>query len=433
MWWSCRKGRVVENSLRGGGLVGSMRCSAFSRRMSCLVACAVLLLILRAKDACSTDWAFSPSFSASETYDSNINFQFHDKQSDFITSIKPKLLLTGQSDKDRFSLDSTVNGMIYARNSQLDRVETFNNAAWIRQWSERFSTDLGANFTKTTALESQLQEAGLRATLANQYLYNLRAKGTYALTELVSLSLGGNAGQTWYPEKQFPNSNSAMGNLTLAWKRSDFDTIGLDWLYSYKHYLDTTTDNVQFFRPGLYWQHIFSETTSLVVGAGYRFTAISYYQYVFELDPQVRIVKKWFTKTSNTYDFWATLKKNWSERLSTSLTAGRDQYSDVSAQTFDHMYVGTQIQYGLSELTTVNCGLRYDYNAEILRGNQRWNYVSLSPSIDRKLTGDLTLRLAGSYQYQLQDYPMANFSQSADRYVAWVGIVWQLPMLWASK
>jgi hypothetical protein len=393
----------------------------------------VLLLMLRAEDARPVDWAFSPSISASETYNSNINFTPRDKQSDFITSIKPKFLLTGQTEKDQFSLDSTVSGMIYAKNTDLDRTETYNNAGWVRQWSERFSSDVGANFNKLTAQQTQLQAAGLPAILANQYIYNLRAKGSYALTELVSLSLGGNAGQTWYPEKQYPDSNSAMGNLNLAWKRSEFDTIGLDWAYSYIHYLDTSTDNSQYFRPGLYWQHTFSETASLLIGAGPRFTAVSYYRYVLEFDPELRIAKKLFTNTSNSYDFWATLTKNWSERLSTSLNAGRDQYSDVNAQTFDHMYAGTQIQYGLSDLTTFSCGLRYDYNAEIAQGNQKWNSVSISPSIDRKLTRDLTLRLAGSFQYTIQDYTRANFSQNTDQYLAWVELVWQLPRLWTPK
>ena len=61
---------------------------------------------------------------------------------------------------------SSINGMVYVDNNELDRVETFNHASWIRQWSPRFSSDLGATFIKTTALESQLQEAGIRPSAA---------------------------------------------------------------------------------------------------------------------------------------------------------------------------------------------------------------------------------------------------------------------------
>lgn len=383
----------------------------------------------------AADWAFSPSISVSETYDSNINFRYHNLESDFITSIKPKFLLTGRTEQDQLNLDSTLNGMIYVKNNQLDRVETFNNVSWIRQWSSRFASDLGASFIKTTSLESQLEEAGIRTTLADQYSYGFRAKGSYALTEALSLALGGTVGQTWYPDKEFSDSDTATGNLSLAWKYSDFDTFGMDNLYSYKHYLDATTDNVQYFRPGLFWEHTFSETASLLLGAGYRRSEIEYLVSTLEYIPprQLAVVKKHYTTRNNSYDFWATLRKRWSERLSSSLSAGRDQYSDSNGVTYNHMFVSTGFDYALTELTKVGLNLRYDNNSGIEGGIKETNYFRVIPTLDRKLTKDLTLRLAGSYEYQTQKYATATYSEDTDRYRAWVELVWQLPRLMAAK
>lgn len=404
-----------------------------------------ILLVAWAGSASAADWAFSPSLRVSETYDSNINFRFRDPQSDFITSIKPKFLLTGQTDQDQFSLDSTVNGMIYVKNNQLNRVETYNNASWVRQWSARFASDVGAAFIKTTSLESQLEEAGIRATLADQYNYSFRAKGSYALFEALSLSLGGSAGQTWYPDKEFASTDNALGNLTLAWKWSEFDTFGLDNLYSFKHYdqypenSSVDSQNVQFFRPGLYWEHTFSETTSLLLGAGYRRTEIeiNYSRFALDFIPpnQYVLAKRTFTTTSNndSYDFWAKLQKRWTERFSSTLSAGRDQYSDVSGITYDHMYVGTGMSYALTELTNLGLDLRYDYNSGIEEGYRETNYFRATPTIDRKLTKDLTLRLAGSYQYQTEKFAAPVNTDSANRFLAWVELVWQLPRLMASK
>jgi hypothetical protein len=95
------------------------------------------------------------------------------------------------------------------------------------------------------------------------------------------------------------------------------------------------------------------------------------------------------------------------------------------------MYAATSAQYGISELTTFNCQLRYDYNSGILQGTNTTNYFMVAPSIDRKLTKDLLLRLAGSYEYQLQD--VAQVSENADRFRAWVELVWQFPRFWATK
>ena len=144
--------------------------------------------------------------------------------------------------------------------------------------------------------------------MTDQYIYNVRGKGSYALTEVLSLSLGGSAGQTWYPDNQsansenqlsdsdnqFPDSDNALGNLNLAWNRTEFDTIGLDVAYSYLHYLDTTTDNVQYVRPGLYWKRTLGETTTLLLGAGYRLTSIKYFKDIIQFEPpdQLQIREK---------------------------------------------------------------------------------------------------------------------------------------------
>lgn len=410
-----------------------------------IIACAVILLTAAGgAPGIAADWAFSPSLRVSETYDSNINFQFRDRQGDFISSIKPSFLLTGRTEQDQVSLESIINGMVYVDNNELDRVETFNHASWIRQWSPRFSSDLGATFIKTTTLESQLQEAGIRAVLADQYHTSFRAKGTYLLTEVLSVTWGGNAGQTWYPDKEFnlPDFYSAAGNLTIAWKSSDFDTFGLDNAYAFKHYSAYLEDayvdsqDVQYFRPGLYWEHAFSETTSLLLGAGYRRTQIevtySYPVLLFIPPSRFAIVNKTFTATTgdDSYDFWATLKKRWSERLTSSFSTGRDQYSDVSGYTYDHMYSGMNITYALSELTNLGLDLRYDYNSGIEEGLRETNYFRVTPSIDRKLNKDLTLRLSGSYQYQTEKYAS---TETADRFLTLVELVWQLPRLLAGK
>lgn len=417
-----------------------MRSLLLNRRFCFLVLTAAVFQIMLASRTVGADWSLSPSISVSETYDSNINFQYQDRQSDFITYIKPTFLLTRQTEQDQLKFYSQENGVLYIKNSQLNRIETYNNTGWTRQWSPRLSTDLGAGFNKTTAQTTQLEEAGIATALADQYIYNVRLNGTYALSEVLSLSTGGTAGQTWYPDKffsgttaRFFDSNTALGNLNLAWKRSEVDTLGLNSVYSYTHYIDATTDNVQYFRPGVYWERTLSETASFMLGAGYRWTWISYFLNVPQIDPsgQLTFVKQSFNNTSSAFDFAATLRKSWTNRFSTSFAAGRDQYNDVNAVTTNHMYGAASMQYGLTELTTFNCQVRYDYNSRIGQGTYTTNYFVVSPSLQRKFTQDLSLRLAGTYAYQLQD--VADFSQNADRYTAYLELVWQLPRLWANK
>lgn len=406
-----------------------------------LLAC---LLLCGSGVARAADWALSPSLSLSSTYDSNTDLRFEDQEADFITSIKPRFVVTGQTEQDQFNLDTTVNGMVYVKDDQLDRVETSNSASWSRQWSPRFSSNLGAAFTKTTALESQLQEAGIRTILADQYNYSLRARGSCVLSEGWSVSLAGNVGRTWYPDKQFPDADDAMGNLTLTWKYSPFDTFGMDNIYSLKHYSGYTdspisSQTVQYVRPGLYWEHAFSETMSLLLGAGYRMTGteLKYYVPVLEFVPpdRYRLMGRLVTDASTTssYDFWTTLRKSWTERLSSNLSAGRDQYSDTEGETYNHMFVGTGLSYRLSELTLLGLDLRYDYNSGIDGGVNETHYFQVTPTIARKLTKDLTLRLGGCWQVQTEKYALPSRTEAAHRFLAWVELLWELPRLVASK
>jgi len=407
----------------------------------------MVLMVACSASGSGADWAFSPSVKISESYDSNIDFRFDQPEGDFISSIRPNFRLSAQSDEDQLSLDSTLNGLIYVKHPQLNRVETHNNGSWDRRWSERFSSQLGVSFIKTTALESQLEEAGIGTTLADQYACNLQVGGSYALSERHKLSLTGSTGRTWYPSQQsnLPDADSAQGRLALAWKLDEVTTIGLENLYSFKHYGGFSDDsfvdwqNVQFVRPALYWEYAFSETMSLTVGAGYRRTEIDicYTFPVIDLlaPDQPAISRRTFTtaKRSDSYDFWGTVTKQWSKRLSSSLQAGRDQYSDVDGVTYNHIFLGFGFDYRLSELTQVGIDWRYDSNSGIERGLNETHYFRVSPTVARKLTRDLTLRLGGSYQLQTRKALSPDNTDSADRMLIWAELVWYLPRLLAGE
>lgn len=119
-----------------------------------------LVLFARVGSGSAEDWAFSPSFSVSEIYDSNINFQFSDPQSDFITSIE-LVFLFPLPEQDRRNLESTVNGMIDIKNNQLDRVETFNSEAPSLLLSAGYRRTESEHFVSTLEYIPSNQFAGL--------------------------------------------------------------------------------------------------------------------------------------------------------------------------------------------------------------------------------------------------------------------------------
>ncbi len=378
----------------------------------------------------AADWSFNPLLTLSEKYDSNILFSSLDQENDFITSVQPKLSMSANGEQTQFSLDSTVNGYKYAKYTQYDTVETNNIAVLNQQWTPQYSNTFTALLVKDTTLDSQLSEAGLRGRKVEQYVYNLGLKNKYAFTDVFSASLTASGGQTFYPDKTYPDSRIFLANISPEWLLNPRDTIGIYSGYLEKDYTGSST--IQNLIELVYWQRAWNETTSTNLQAGYRYSRIGQYTFVFEKLPQggLTIVRKKETALNNGFVFSAGLRKNWTERLSSSFSAGHEQYAAADARIYNHTYVQANATYSLSEINTLSCYAQYDFNAETITGGERSNYLQIAPSLDHRLTETVSLKLSGSYQYQIKSNLGSDFR--TDRYRLWLELTWQWPRFFSN-
>jgi hypothetical protein len=144
-----------------------------------------------------------------------------------------------------------------------------------------------------------------------------------------------------------------------------------------------------------------------------------------------RIVRRTEESSDDGLIFLASVDKRWSERFSTSLTLVRDQYSSSDARSFERTYARANLRYLLSELTALDCELRYDNNAETGGGDDESRYFRITPGIVRKLTQDLSIRLAGAYSHEVEDNEPGD-ETTAERYRTWVELTYQWPRFWAT-
>jgi hypothetical protein len=380
--------------------------------------------------AAAADWSFSPWISLSQMYDSNIRFTDKDQQSDFIATLKPVFSLTGDTELTHFRLDSITTGQIYYDNSNLDALFTDTKASVSKEWTSRLSSNFSARFVRDSTLETQLEEAGLRATRTERDLYDIGAGGKYAVSELLDIEVSGNIGQTFYPDGTFPDAFDWSASATPIWKVTERDKIGLSSSYAFKDYQDSST--IKTLSEVIYWERLFNETTTLRLGGGYRHTEVDFFTFEFRIVPPNRlaIVKVPQVSTDSGLLVLADLKKDWSDRLSTTLSAGRDEYNTADVKSFQRNFARLATRYLLSELTTVKCDVRVDFNTELNPGNEETNYVAVTPSIERKITKDLSVSLTGSYERQVTDN--VGPETTAERYRGWLSLNYQLPRLWAS-
>jgi hypothetical protein len=386
-------------------------------------------VLFLALDCQAADWSFNPLLTIYQQYDSNILFSSLEQQNDFITSVQPMLSMSATGEQTQFSLNSTVNGYKYTKYSQYDTVETNNTAVLNQQWTPQYSNALTALFVKDTTMDSQLSEAGLQGRKVEQYVYNLGLKNKYAFTETFSTSVTASGGQTFYPDKTYPDSQVFLADLSPEWLLSLRDTVGVYSGYVEKEYTGSST--IHNLMGLVFWQRAWNETTSMNLQAGYRFSQIEHYTFVFEKLPGggLAIVRKKETAQNNGFVFSAGLRTNWTERLSTALSARHEQYASADARIYNHTYAQSNVKYLLSELNTFYCDAQYDFNAETVTGGERSNYLQIIPSLVHKLNETLSLKFSGSNQYQIK----SNFGtdRTIERYRLWLELTWQWPRLFS--
>jgi hypothetical protein len=417
-----------------------------------LFAVSFCALCASAVDVLAADWSFTPSATLSESYDSNFRFVTTplrgETKYDFITSFTPVVSINGETEQTKFNFDTTTPAQAYINNPRFDIVNTNTVAGLTETWSPRFSTTATLGFVHDQTIEEQLQASGIVAQRTEHYQYNSGLGCTYGLNENLSLLVSGAYSKNDYPSGTVPDSDLYQATISPTWSIDERNNISLvNSLSSTDYSASTTTGNaskIDSLTEMLSFQRLFSDTLSMKLGGGYYFSTLDFTAFTpkiigFKIVPPDRLVPNIIliprpeSATEGGFVFSADVKKDWTERLSTSFSAGRQQYNDVNTNSFNSTFVSGGAAYKWSELTTVSFSARYNMNSQIAGGTQEFDYYNFIFSVERNLTENFILRLSASYEleYENSGGPGAT-TQSPDRYRTWVDLTYKWPRFFAS-
>jgi hypothetical protein len=303
----------------------------------------------------------------------------------------------------------------------------------IHSWTPKFSTEGDFEFIHDYTLEDQLQQSGIRTLLTERFRYDFGLTGKYALSESLAIAVGGTAGWSDYPSGLLPNQTTYGASITPVWNLSARDNLSLSSSFNYANFSSTST--IKNFSEMVSWERQMSERLSFKVGGGYQFTTVDYLKEVFvplfEFDGTLfgRFNTATGKASSSSPVFVAEVKGNWTERFSTSISATSLQYNDANGRSFDKTSFAGSAKYGISERTRLNFDAAYDINQQRSLGNERIDYYRLTPSIERDLSEFLTLRLVGSYEYEIEkDFgSTAGARLTFNRYRTWAELTYKWP------
>ena len=388
------------------------------------------LSVLSGKVTRAADWSFTPGIEVSEEYNDNVLFTKRDTLEDFITRIKPNMQFLGKTEQTQLQLDSTVISETYYEYGHLDTINTDNKASLDRRWNSKFLTTLTGTFKKDETLETELERAGQWGVREDRYRYGFDLSGTYALSDILSLTVGGGGTFSYYPDGPYPDLDLWQINVNPVWAINLRDSTGLFINYYDADYEDisSTSTSIRTIASSLYWRRDLSDTTYFVLGAGYRctWTRVDPDTGFFVLEP----VKEGQTEEDDGFIFNFELNNDWTERFSTVVSAGREHYNSVDARGINRNYIRTTLKYRLSETVSGNCQFGYDTTTEDGPAGEDTDYVRVAPYLSWRFTRNLSLKFGGSYEYSQEETKHDDYNR--DRFKGWVSISFKYPRLLAS-
>ncbi len=389
----------------------------------------------------AADRTITTSIEVTQEYNDNIFFD-KEKKSDFIIRIKPKVRVSNDTERTQMRFDAALNGEKYLKNPGLDTVQADTQFSVSRAWSPRLSTALRGYFRRDETLETELELAGVPSLRQERLQYGTDLSGTYAITEKWSVKATAATGLTNYPEGLLPDVKYMEGQLDQSWQLTPRTAVGVLGKYSVADYEDAPKSasvedaSNKTLLGNVYWRHQHTENTSLEASVGYRFTWIdrmrTYTRFVIT---PVGIFPVLFTEPQSSTDagliFGLSAKTKWSERVSASLSAGREQYNAADATSVERNFIRSALQYQFTDRTWLDFGQGYDYTVEDSPSDQVNHYVRSSLALNYKLTETIAAQIGGSYEFIMTDNNGSDYDRN--RFRTWISLSTEWPRLFSNN
>lgn len=374
----------------------------------------------------------TPSIAITEEYNSNILFTRRNELHDFITRVSPSLEGRRDTEAGRTAFDVVLKGEKYALNPELDTIDGNARLSWIRTWTPRFQSSLGALAARDQTLNTELDEIGVVAPREERNRFGVDGSVLFALTERWSLGGSFLARHDHYPDDLSPDLTALSAGFNPTRRITERDTGGVVLSFSRADYENNTLDRTV--SAGLSWERMLSDTERFSLEAGYRYTSLDQEVPFLRLAPnpdgsfRFRIGRRSVNFTDDGFTFNARLEKDWTPRLSTSLNAGREHTSTSDATSVDRNFVRTATRFRLTERATLRAELGYDYTTELGPRPQDTHYFRGSPSVSCQITPHVAVSLGVAYEYAYEDRPVDPYGR--DRFRAWISLSSSWPRLW---
>ncbi len=137
----------------------------------------------------AADWYILPKLDLLGEYDSNIDFSFENKKSDFIYNLSPSIELNYVSNISKLTGKLALNGQLFMNNSNLDTLNQYFSILGQHNVAPRLALTFDGQYTRDSTLRTELEESGFVMNRSLREAIRARPGIVYNLTPRSSLAL----------------------------------------------------------------------------------------------------------------------------------------------------------------------------------------------------------------------------------------------------
>jgi predicted porin len=356
--------------------------------MCCLAAFILFALPL---DMHAGETTLTPQLSIGGRYDNNVLFERTDPIDDYSSVVQPALNLKYKTELSKFELGVDGQFVNYLDRSDMDTVKQSYYMDGNTEISERVRFDANIDYIIDTLLDSELEETGRIFNLEDRERLRAGAGMDYSLSQKSEIRLDYLFYFTDYEEEGRADRTSHAVRTHI----SGFFNEGIDRLTLLPQYrYTTTTDDIEVnnFSLSLGWTHQSSETGTLRLFAGGRYTEESPTSDNADQDAEKRETSGFifdfnYDISDEIYSFIIGIRRN------------INFDADGDLREVNRLY--TRYSYSLTERleSGINANV-YLTSSEDEDIDEDTRYFDVRPRLDYSLTENHSLRL--SYRYSLE-------------------------------
>jgi hypothetical protein len=156
-----------------------------------------------------------PSIALKQEYSDNLYFDSQSRQSDFITTVSPGLVLVNNTERLKAGLKLQLDSAYYQDHTDMDSVDQDFSGNLGYAVSSRANLFTSGGYRRDSRVDSEFTQTGLVLSDVPRERYNYQLGGDYALSEVMGVKLAYTFNTEYYDSSQYADSQSNGISLEL--------------------------------------------------------------------------------------------------------------------------------------------------------------------------------------------------------------------------